>query len=83
MQEILEKIKNEIVKALQPYQIVVDSINYEKEGTYYFLRIVLDKNTGLDLDTVVEATNIINPILDELDLIKDSYILDVSSKERG
>ena len=42
------------------------------------------EQTGLrlDLDTVVEATNIINPILDDLDLIEESYILDVSSKER-
>ena len=58
-------------------------ISFDKEGSYYFLRITLDKVNGLDLDTVVEATNIINPILDELDIIEESYILDVSSKERG
>ena len=32
---------------------------------------------------LVEATNVINPILDEHDLIEDEYILDISSKERG
>ena len=29
------------------------------------------------------ATRIINPILDKLDLIKESYTLDVYAKEKG
>ncbi len=80
---MLEKIKDAIKEPLAKMEIVVDDISFEKEGSYYFLRITLDKVNGLDLDTVVEATNIINPILDELDIIEESYILDVSSKERG
>ena len=83
MDNILEEIKKAIEPKLKPLEIIVDEIVYEKEGNYYFLRIILDRESGLDLDTVVEATNIINPILDELDLIEDSYILDVLSKERG
>ena len=80
---MLEKIKDAIKEPLAKMEIVVDDISFEKEGSYYFLRITLDKVNGLDLDTVVEATNIINPILDELDIIEESYILDVLSKERG
>ena len=80
---MLEKIKDAIKEPLAKMGIVVDDISFEKEGSYYFLRITLDKVNGLDLDTVVEATNIINTILDELDIIEESYILDVSSKERG
>mgnify|MGYP005794585443 CR=1 FL=1 len=80
---MLEKIKDAIKDPLAKMKIIVDDISFEKEGSYYFLRITLDKVNGLDLDTVVEATNIINPILDELDIIEESYILDVSSKERG
>ena len=80
---MLEKIKDAIKDPLAKMKIIVDDISFEKEGSYYFLRITLDKVNGLDLDTVVEATNIINTILDELDIIEESYILDVSSKERG
>lgn len=80
---MLEKIEDAIKEPLAKMEIVVDDISFDKEGSYYFLRITLDKVNGLDLDTVVEATNIINPILDELDIIEESYILDVSSKERG
>ena len=58
-------------------------IDYVIENNYPFLKIVLDKVNGIDLDTIVEATNVINPILDKHDLIKEEYILDISSKERG
>ncbi len=83
MELILEKIKNEVANALKKEEIVVDSVTFTKEGTYNFLRIVLDKVNGIDLDTIVKATNIINPLIDKLDLIKEEYILDVISKERG
>lgn len=83
MESRLEKIKENIKEALESEEIVIDSITFEREGKYNFLRIVLDKTGGIDLDTIVMATNLINPILDKLDLIKEEYILDVLSKERG
>ena len=83
MNRILEEIKNAIIEPMKKMDIIVDSVTYETEGNYTFLRIELDRVNGLDLDTIVEATNVINPIIDELDLIDDSYILDISSKEKG
>lgn len=82
MEEKLKKIKNAIEPILRKDEIEVDSIDYVYENNYYFLRIVLDKINGMDLDTIVYATNLINPIIDELDLFEESYILDVLSKER-
>lgn len=83
MEQRLEKVKEAISVPLLDLEIVVDDISFVFEGGYYSLNIVLDRINGLDLDTIVDATNIINPIVDELDLFKESYILDVSSKERG
>ena len=83
MQSTIDKIKEIVTEAMNKEDIIVCSVSYEKENNYNFLKIVLDKVNGIDLDTIVEATNIINPILDEYDLIKDEYILDISSKERG
>ena len=80
----LDELERLIKKALEKEEIIVDSITYEKNsGTYNVLSVVLDKVGGIDLDTVVMATNIINPIVDEYDFTDDSYILDVTSKERG
>ncbi len=83
MDSILEKIKESIEAPLNKMDIFVDSVTWELENNYYYLKIVLDKVNGIDLDTIVEATNVINPIVDKLDLIQEEYILDVSSKERG
>ena len=83
MNRILEEIKKSITEPMKKMNIIVDSVTYEKEGNYTFLRIELDRVNGLDLDTIVDATNVINPIIDKLDLIDDSYILDISSKEKG
>ena len=55
----------------------------ESSGNYNILSVVLDKVGGIDLDTIVMASNIINPIVDKYDFTDDSYILDVVSKERG
>ncbi len=79
----LDKLKEALSEALKDYEIIVDEITTEKKGKYNFLTVVLDKVGGIDLETIVEATNIINPIVDKFDICDDSYILDVISKERG
>ena len=78
-----EKVKNLIEEEVNKIGVLIDSVTYEKDGNNYFLRIVIDAEETIDIDTCVEVTNIINPLLDEADLIKDSYILDVSTKEKG
>ena len=83
MQGKLDNIKKMIDKELSKMEIEVTDITYHEEGKYKFLTVELDKINGIDLDTIVMATNIINPIIDKIDFIDDSYILDVISKERG
>lgn len=78
-----EQIKKLLESDLSKIGIRIDSVEYVKEGPNYFLRITIDRDEIIDIDTCVEATNIINPILDETDIIKDSYILDVTTKEKG
>lgn len=81
--KIEEKVKNLIGKKLLEIGVKIDKIEYLKEDSNNFLRITIDKDDIVDIDTCVEATRIINPILDEADIIEESYILDVTSKERG
>ena len=83
MNKVLDTIREAIKKPMEEMDIMITSITYEAEGNYNFLTIELDKVNGIDLDTIVAATEVINPIIDELDLIDDSYILDIISKEKG
>ena len=80
---IEKKVRELITDEVSKLGIVIDSVTYEKEGSNYFLRIVIDRDEIIDIDTCVEVTNVINPLLDEIDFIDDSYILDVSTKEKG
>lgn len=83
MDSILKNIRELIEPEMKKLDIIVDDITWENINNQNNLCITLDRVTPLDIDAIVETTNIINPILDEADLIKDEYILDISSKERG
>ena len=81
--EIEEKVTKLIKSEIEKQGIILDQVLYVKEGSQYFLRIVIDKQGFIDLDDCVNVTNIINPILDKNDIIETNYILDVCSKEKG
>ncbi len=81
---MVEKVKRLIEKPLSEINIKLCDVEYVKEGTMYFLRVTIDKEPYVDVDTCVEATNVINPLIDTLeDEFDDSYVLDVCSEERG
>lgn len=80
---IEKKVRELITDEVAKMGIVIDSVIYEKEGSNYFLRIVIDRDKVIDIDTCVEVTKVINPLLDEANIIEDAYILDISSKEKG
>lgn len=78
-----ENVRKLIEKEVNKLGINIDEVIYEKEGGNYFLRIVIDRDEVIDIDTCVGVTNVINPLLDDADFIKDSYILDITTKEKG
>ncbi len=80
---VLDKLKIDLQKAFEKTDIIVDDITFEEKGKYKFLTVTLDKIGGIDLETIVEATKVVNEVVDKADITDDSYILDVVSKERG
>lgn len=78
----MENIKKILEDPMNEINLTIDEIKYVK-GKQNQLKIILDSNSSINIDKIVEATNIINKILDENDFIAESYILDVSSKEKG
>ena len=69
---IENKVRELIEDNLLDYGVSIDSIKYEKEGNNDFLRIVIDRDKTIDIDTVVEVTKIINPLLDDSDIFDSS-----------
>lgn len=83
MKKSLEELENSLKEAFKETEIIVDEITFEEKGKYHFLTVVLDKIGGIDLETIVEATKVVNEIVDKCDITDETYILDVISKERG
>ena len=77
--KVLEKIK----KPVEDLNITIKDVKYEKENGVFYLRIFIDKEPFVTVDDCVLVTNVINPILDEKDFIENSYMLDISSIEKG
>ena len=78
-----EKIRNLIEGEVLKLGVSIDSIEYVKEYQNYFLRIVVDRDEPLDIDKVVDVTNVISPLLVVANIISDPYTLEVWSKEKG
>ena len=77
------KVKDLIKKDLENSGFKLINIKYEKENNNNFLRIVIDKEEAVTLDDCLDATKIIDQLLDKADFINDEYILDVCSNEKG
>lgn len=80
---IIEQVRKLIADIIEENNYILDDILYLKEDGNMFLRIIIDKNGIIDVDDCVIVSKLINPILDEADIIKESYILDICSKEKG
>jgi ribosome maturation factor RimP len=77
------KVKELIGDSLNDLNLRVDSVKYEKENGHNYLRICLDSDDVIDLDLIVKATNIINPLMDKANLINEEYHLDIYGKSKG
>ena len=72
VEELLEQII--INLGYELYDVI-----YEKQGKEYYLRIVIDKPEGINIQDCEKVNDAINDILDEADYIKEQYFLEVSS----
>ncbi len=78
-----DKVKTLLDGSLEELNLFVDSVILEKEGNNLYFRICLDSNDTIDLDKIVSATKIIDPIITNANLVEESYILDIYGKSKG
>ena len=81
--EIAIKVKNLIEDTIEEKGYILDEVLYLKEDGNYYLRVIIDKKGIISVEDCVVVTRLIDPLLDTVDYITDSYILDVCSKEKG
>lgn len=78
-----KNIESKVSSLIEP---IIENIGYSlydllyvKEGKDFYLRVVIDKPEGIDINDCEKVNDAINDILDEADYIKDQYFLEVSS----
>ena len=67
-----EKIIELVGDSLNKLNVWIDDVYLDEEGSNKFLHIVLDAEEIIPINTVVMATRIINPILDDANIILSS-----------
>ena len=79
MAKIEEKVEQLVKDPIEKLGYSLYDVEYVKEGQEYYLRIYIDKESGIDLNDCEKVSNEINEILDKADYIKEQYYLEVSS----
>ena len=77
-----EDLIKEVGNKLDELKVYIYDVVLEKEGRDTYLRVVLDAEDIIDIDRVVKATKIIDPIIEKMNLINEEYILDVYAKSK-
>ncbi|ORU00246.1 Protein clustered with transcription termination protein NusA [Anaerovibrio sp. JC8] len=75
IEDTVEKIVEEL---LEGTNIELVAVEYVREKDWY-LRVFIDKEGGIEIDDCQELSGRLGDILDEKDVIKGAYMLEVSS----
>ena len=79
-----KKVRELLEEAISDAGYVLDEVKYEKdENNVNTLTLIIDKEGYINIGDCVKVNDIVNPLLDAVDPIKESYVLDVCSKEKG
>ena len=79
------EVEAAVTPTLEGLGFSVWDVRFEKEGPYWYLRVLIDRQDGeyMDTDACETASRAIDPIIDELDPIEQSYFLEVGSPGLG
>jgi len=76
---IVKRIEQLAIPLLASEGLDLVDIELKKEGQGLVLRFFIDREGGIDLDTCAKANELLGDMLDEIDLISSSFMLEVCS----
>lgn len=79
MSSVRSVTKELLQPILEERELELFDIEYVKEGRDWFLRVYIDKEEGVSIDECEIVSRELGDRLDQEDLIKGSYFLEVSS----
>ena len=79
MSRIEQEIEKLVTKPIENIGYEVYDVTYRKEGQDNYLTIFIDNKQGISLNDCEKVNNEITDLLDEKDVIKEPYFLEISS----
>ncbi|QED47580.1 ribosome maturation factor RimP [Cytobacillus dafuensis] len=79
MSKVTETVEKLVTPILDELKLELVDIEYVKEGKDWFLRVFIDKETGVDIEECGQVSEKLSDKLDEIDPIPYNYFLEVSS----
>lgn len=79
MSKVTEVVEELAAPIFQELSLELVDIEYVKEGKNWYLRVYIDKDTGVDIEDCGLVSERLSEKLDELDPIPHNYFLEVSS----
>ena len=86
----MESKKSTVQKVRELAQPIADElglflwdVRFEKEGAMWYLRVLIDKDGGVDMNDCEAFTRPMNKALDDADPISQSYVLECGSPGLG
>ena len=76
---IVETVRALALPVAESFGLTLWDVEYVKEGSEWYLRIVIDKEDGVTIEDCEAVHLAIDPLLDEADPIEGAYHLEVSS----
>ena len=77
------KTKELIADILKDAGVELYDIDFEKEGSDWYLRVYIDKEGGVTIDDCEKVSRAFNEVLDKEDYIEETFIFEVSSPGLG
>ncbi len=68
-----------VAPLIEEKKLTLWDLRFEKEGSMWMLRVIIDKEDGIDINDCESLSRSLDKLLDEADPIDQSYCLEVSS----
>ena len=79
MSRIVDELRPLAEKAAAEQGCELWDLEYTREAGERYLRVYIDREGGVSIDDCEAVSRRLDPVLDEMDLIPESYIFEVSS----
>jgi len=76
---VAQQVFSLIRETVEAQNVNLWDVRFVKEGASWYLRVIIDSDTGISIDDCTNVHHAIDPILDDADPIDKSYYLEVCS----